>query len=214
MDDRENFYSRASARRDLAFRIPAVLLRISTHAPLRGATNITRNIRAGLPFLLTHLLRGATNPSIFISKRKEFLLTHLLRGATKWIADNPDAYKISTHAPLARCDNLSANIRWGKDNFYSRASARRDALRERCQRLFDDFYSRASARRDKSKQTSCSKTSISTHAPLRGATGRKLKKISHTYISTHTPLRGATSRCSLICAIHRFLLTRLCEARR
>ena len=54
---------------------------------------------------------------------------------------------------------------------------------------------------------------ISTHAPLRGATYRKKRSGYKREISTHAPLRGATSgRCKRASG-ERFLLTPLCEGR-
>ena len=99
--------------------------------------------------------------------------------------------------------------------FYSRASARRDLIRPKMNLLIRHFYSRASARRDDIGNQLRYNITISTHAPLRGATwecvltelfgqdfysrasarrdplvpfdGRHQR-----HISTHAPLRGAT----------------------
>ena len=55
---------------------------------------------------------------------------------------------------------------------------------------------------------------ISTHAPLRGATWLEITLANRKHISTHAPLRGATSDGSVTRTNILFLLTRLCEARR
>ena len=81
----EDFYSRASARRDGTSRwTTREEIRISTHAPLRGAT---------------------TSICFYFQ-----------------ITD------ISTHAPLRGATHLPPRARHGVDHFYSRASARRDRL--------------------------------------------------------------------------------------
>ena len=54
-------------------------------------------------FQLTHLLRGATRCSGPHCRYNRFQLTHLLRGATKTHLCTAIC-RISTHAPLARCD--------------------------------------------------------------------------------------------------------------
>ena len=57
---REYFYSRASARRDIAADRAAEQQKISTHAPLRGATDLTVDVHAFV-LISTHApLRGAT----------------------------------------------------------------------------------------------------------------------------------------------------------
>ena len=158
----------------------------------------------------------------------------------------------------ARRDVCTVSNRHCPIHFYSRASARRDSASMRktfrhkflltrlCEaRLsyflfflaFPHFYSRASARRDAPDYIPAGSGTISTHAPLRGAT----LAVNHWYgqrmISTHAPLRGATITCACalkfcIISTHAplrgatyslqtlkftalaFLLTRLCEARR
>ena len=54
---------------------------------------------------------------------------------------------------------------------------------------------------------------ISTHAPLRGATFTLASDTGRKTISTHAPLRGATPLSLFCSAMVAFLLTRLCEAR-
>ena len=101
--------------------------KISTHAPLARCDQIDRGKWLNGEFQLTHLLRGATKfsyvfgatnnfnsrtscevrhlPQCCILDDWQFQLTHLLRGATNigWISEK--YLEISTHAPLARCDN-------------------------------------------------------------------------------------------------------------
>ena len=50
-----------------------------------------------------------------------FLLTHLLRGVTRF-CPNQRAYYISTHTPLARCDDLQPNKFYKFGDFYSHTS--------------------------------------------------------------------------------------------
>ena len=106
------------------------LLPISTHAPLARCDASRADSGVIVPtFLLTHLLRGATLVNIFLCYGKEFLLTHLLRGATrcnshallrKYFYSRTSCevrpfqtaganihLRISTHAPLARCDTMT-----------------------------------------------------------------------------------------------------------
>ena len=56
-----------------------------------------------------------------------------------------------------------------------------------------NFYSRASARRDIEPLLQLRRYTISTHAPLRGATITMQTKTRNGDISTHAPLRGATA---------------------
>ena len=62
-------------------------------------------------FQLTHLLRGATTRSKkTLCCRWQFQLTHLLRGATISTRRMTLSVAISTHAPLARCDELIGHV--------------------------------------------------------------------------------------------------------
>ena len=84
--------------------------RISTHAPLARCDhgNMIRHnhqqhfySRTSCEVRLLHRCTG--------SILSAFLLTHLLRGATFGFMGKPNESSISTHAPLARCDQAS---RW------------------------------------------------------------------------------------------------------
>ena len=113
---------------------------------LRGATCRTNSPESTIfLFQLTHLLRGATSapaalsfwPSNFNSRTScevrrgfnfysiavnVFQLTHLLRGATRAIWIFGRIRRISTHAPLARCDQTYINPCLISGNFNSRTS--------------------------------------------------------------------------------------------
>ena len=125
--------------------------------------------------------------------------------------------RISTHAPLRGATHRKLFDAADQLDFYSRASARRDAtststaapsasflLTRLCEARplrrasdcghADHFYSRASARRDALDVIEAWGFSyISTHAPLRGATVASGYTLKATDISTHAPLRGATT---------------------
>ena len=94
-----NFYSRASARRDLTSILYYGFVKISTHAPLRGATFL-RGL-CGCRFISTHApLRGATLEEKKM-KIREIISTHApLRGATNSLGLQRYIWAISTHAPL------------------------------------------------------------------------------------------------------------------
>ena len=102
----------------------------------------------------------------------QFLLTHLLRGAT--IIGNNPIYRlsISTHAPLARCDEQQEEQPPVTVDFYSRTS---------CEVRLDD------------KKGFGAGTLISTHAPLARCDKMIGMKTNITKISTHAPL----ARCDI-----------------
>ncbi len=127
-----DFYSRTSyeVRPGSSIQNTWLLPFLLTHL-LRGATCIAWGCGiAWIIFLLTHLLRGATKRElrltyhfadfysrtsyevrrcriIRIMSKIEFLLTHLLRGATRLTVETESQAKISTHAPLTRCDYIA-----------------------------------------------------------------------------------------------------------
>ena len=70
-------------------------------------------------FLLTHPSRGATIILKYAALRQQFLLTHPLRGATEKYILNFMNHWISTHTPLAGCNEIQWNIRVMRVNFYS-----------------------------------------------------------------------------------------------
>ena len=103
------------------------LLLLDAHFYSRTSYEVRRKRRPRRPndrkFLLTHLLRGATL-SYFL-----FFLAFLhFYSRTSYevrLETEPQAKKqllISTHAPLTRCDLLTANSGKIIDNFYSRTS--------------------------------------------------------------------------------------------
>ena len=89
-------------------------------------------------------MRGATTRDQSSPWAAAFQLTHLLRGATQPILPGAEANKISTHAPLARCDVSTAGRESPIPYFNSRTS---------CE-----------VRPESDSEPSC--TGISTHAPL------------------------------------------------
>ena len=124
-----------------------------------------------MAFLLTHLLRGAT---AFINDDIDlvtFLLTHLLRGATSMNFRTAAVRKISTHAPLARCNKAWEWYRYWIGYFYSRTSC--EVQRDSPMLLIQSFGF------------------LLTHL-LRGATNFKLPDRPGYIISTHAPL----ARCN------------------
>ena len=75
-----------------------------TH-PSRGATATSRYRGRAKGFQLTHPSRGATSDIYYRHQANEFQLTHPSRGATGSSTSQGVYVKISTHAPLARCDH-------------------------------------------------------------------------------------------------------------
>ena len=195
----------------------AILARISTHAPLRGATGTRFAVlQVVLPFLLTPLCEGRLG-LLGIDKWDlwEFLLTPLcegrqtayeqaqelaaisthapLRGATGWPRSTSTMIPISTHAPLR---GATVKIRYDKlDAIF--------LLTPLCE---GRHWARPSARpqdqflltplcegRHPRPCQGVTGSEISTHAPLRGATlDRVHRDAGSAGISTHAPLRGAT----------------------
>ena len=72
-----NFYSRASARRDKVEPRWALYGRISTHAPLRGATSVFLSICITVSFLLTRLCEARRGFGLLQIRTYQFLLTRL-----------------------------------------------------------------------------------------------------------------------------------------
>ena len=166
-----NFYSRASARRDPGHDTGIKTANISTHAPLRGATRShpvrsTRNYfysraSARRDVRIEKLCNNLSNFYSRASARRDtqaFVLcdrlngisTHApLRGATEMCVERT----LTTEFLLTRlCEArlLVLVIREELEDFYSRASARRDVLAQQPFSLRSAyFYSRASARRDR-----------------------------------------------------------------
>ncbi len=121
-------------------------------------------------FQPTHPLRGAT----FVNRRSETALlfqpTHPLRGATPSRAGSPRPANISTHAPLAGCDAMSAVYKLAQSKFQPTHPLRGATQGGRCEDHHDG---------------------ISTHAPLAGCDGQEcVNKMLECVISTHAPLAG------------------------
>ena len=129
---RRNPYSSFNSRTSCEVRrtypqLEALISRFQLTHLLRGATCAYVNLDGYIKFQLTHLLRGATstlaNPLHRILRFNsrtscevrhrckanprvplQFQLTHLLRGATHLVQRPRLLIVVSTHAPLARCD--------------------------------------------------------------------------------------------------------------
>ena len=94
------------ARCDTDGEIIRMLKQISTHAPLaRCDENHRRGSENHLNFNSRTSCEVRRNPVLQHCTRKEFQLTHLLRGATSGDRAEILQQRISTHAPLARCDS-------------------------------------------------------------------------------------------------------------
>ena len=145
-----HFYSRPSARGDRFSKlmVPTGHV-ISTHAPLRGATeNRGDKIQRWRGFLLTPLCEGRplsfTSATVTVSN---FYSRPSARGDHRCCFQGRQD-KISTHAPLR-----GATGQWYVQCVWS-----------------VHFYSRPSARGDVGTKADAHVDTISTHAPLRGAT--------------------------------------------
>ncbi len=97
--------------------------------------------------------------------------------------------------------------------FNPRALAGRDLFFPRGNVFRKNFNPRALAGRDREVADDPSPFSISTHAPLRGATTFLPDSLILIDISTHAPLRGATLRRCISPVIRLFQPTRPCGAR-
>ena len=209
-------YSRPSARGDNAENGEATAYTIiSTHAPLRGATEtVTGKNRYGERFLLTPLCEGRLEPA-FSWAGSQPISTHApLRGATGRPHLPGGADPISTHAPLRGATSRAE--RGDEDDCISTHAPLRGATAPIA--------------------SAAAPATISTHAPLRGATDYILIDCPPAFISTHAPLRGATpmsissgeaspnfysrpsargdaTEASVPKPVKLFLLTPLCEGR-
>ena len=99
--------------------IQSILITFLLTHPLRGATKNGIGACAFFPFLLTHPLRGATKIYPGISNGYQFLLTHPLRGATDMKQKIEHYSYISTHTPLAGCNNNVDGRMYCSNYFYS-----------------------------------------------------------------------------------------------
>ena len=166
---------------------------ISTHAPLRGATGRAEALAGQHTFLLTRLCearlprpRGLRQDDAHFYSRASARRDRSTSSPTR---PRPHFYSRAS----ARRDQADRQQPDRRPDFYSRASARRDIQPGRGRPALPDFYSRASARRDTVAMTADAMPTISTHAPLRGATRTSVPATIATSISTHAPLRGATA---------------------
>ena len=230
------FYSRASARRDCAGTGWDKIRCISTHAPLRGATRSKISHYRDWSISTHAPLRGATFlPAMRLFIRSNFYSRASARRDWRFVWLFLSCC-ISTHAPLRGATERPAGPRAKKSGFLlTRLCEARQLpsaftfrsltflLTRLCEARLKgltghkvvvvDFYSRASARRDVISYDLTYTDDISTHAPLRGATGFAVADHRGHAISTHAPLRGATLRDRYFPTNDAFLLTRLCEAR-
>ena len=145
-----HFYSRPCERGDIKLGIRVFKLRISTHAPARGATKdfqsfaIQRKISTHAP------ARGATRIPRVLCVMLLSISTHApARGATLWHTEPESA---------------------GRDYFYSRPCERGDPRAHHRLRGRRNFYSRPCERGDRTPGEMGWRYRISTHAPARGAT--------------------------------------------
>ena len=141
---------------------------ISTHAPLarcdrshRGGAGQKQHFYSRTSREVRLLCHAHTVPAA------SFLLTHLSRGATVLGGNDVATQLISTHAPLARCDQFIDAVRRVKFNFYSRTSREVRLCADGQCLISADFYSRTS--REVRRLYYCRRIfiyGISTHAPL------------------------------------------------
>ena len=120
-----NFYSRTSCEVRLSYPVltlPLTSTFLLTHL-LRGATHQARQAWRLLTHFYSRTSCEVRHQLLIIRLRTLlFLLTHLLRGATFAVMDILAWPKISTHAPLARCDIRNTAGTDNTQNFYSRTS--------------------------------------------------------------------------------------------
>ncbi len=100
---------------------------------------------------------------------KRFLLTHPLRGATIYLWSSVCRIGISTHTPLAGCNQINIHDYLGDYHFYS--------------------HTPCGVQQEIAKGTEMVIQFLLTH-PLRGATNCRLHRDCYMDISTHTPLAG------------------------
>ena len=159
---------------------------ISIHAPLAGRDQYFSPsfLRLSL-FQPTRPLRGATARARALCMTQIFQPTRPLRGATISLVVHRVLHGISTHAPLAGRDRLSAVARQSHTHFNPRAPCG------------------ARLGMDGSQETL---PPISTHAPLAGRDrlGRRGDAVRE--ISTHAPLAGRDSK-SVQITMHIFAIT-------
>ena len=146
---------------------------VSTHAPLRGATNMWR-YNTPKTKVSTHApLRGATSNLPAFPYLSPTVSTHApLRGATLFLLFCALFSRVSTHAPLRGATCPWRRRRQRRTGFNPRTPAGCDTgFSSSCstRRAFQPTHPCGVRRRDVEEYLP--KIAVSTHAPLRGATG-------------------------------------------
>ena len=186
----KDFNSRPSARGDNKKTARVWLeLRISIHAPPRGATKRNgKDSPTRRHFNSRPSARGDCITIGAIGSRDEFQFTPLREG--RHTAE--EAYKAALNfnsRPSARGDEEAESKAYkAATNFNSRPSARGDFGSWFCECTACNFNSRPSARGDFWHVSACLSQTISIHAPPRGATSAKIAMYCRD-IFQFTPLR-------------------------
>ena len=145
-------------------------IRISIHAPARGATDDRESIQRGTQISIHAPARGATK-NLWAYGVHEYISIHApARGATPVSTVLCRDLFISIHAPARGATSCRFLFRCSKWNFNPR--------------------SREGS--DKNRVTSFFFGEISIHAPARGATPDGNQTLDRGRISIHAPARGAT----------------------
>ena len=185
-----HFNSRPSARGDQELLRLLAYIKISIHAPPRGATSRTRRrARNADDFNSRPSARGDRHAS-GQSRDVDISIHAPPRGATVRHALADDVGDISIHAPPRGATRTASRRRRLPPNFNLRPSARGDPTLWRRRTLLMYFNSRPSARGDMlSMYNRCSGRYISIHAPPRGATRMVLVPSDADDVFQFTPLR-------------------------
>ena len=183
-----NFNSRPSARGDQFQFVQGEVRHISIHAPPRGATRGLREERRNAMISIHAPPRGATPSRCRNESRgSRFQFTPLREGRHRLDGEEGSIY-IFQFTPLREGRLPSTRAAITTFYFNSRPSARGDELLIRHYIRVTYFNSRPSARGDVRTWSNWDGTSISIHAPPRGATvcyGR----IYYEIVFQFTPLR-------------------------
>ena len=175
---------------------------ISTHAPLARCNVIPlEKYTKFTKFLLTHLLRGATK-----NKPLTYTTTVDFYSRTSCEVQQANGYYalfipiISTHAPLARCNDITNQFdKFPKLFLLTHLLRGATSLTIEQVTKFLNFYSRTSCEVQR-KETMTREQELLfllTHL-LRGATKFYKRHYLECYISTHVPL-ARCNLCDLIC---------------
>ena len=148
---------------------------ISIHAPLRGATNRLYSDISLMPISIHAPLRGATMCFSRTVTLRSISIHAPLRGATKISILLPQNYSISIHAPLRGATRMSIHKKDRYARFQSThpCGVRPLAIAD----LFvgANFNPRTPAGCDTSAGVLGFPAAISIHAPLRGATTKRVR---------------------------------------